>query len=112
MTIEEDVATLKAQQQFMLDQIKRHDDELAEGREVFADIRDHLASIATQAARADEREKNVDSKLTMILDIDRRVRTIEQRMPGLVEVRRWIIYAVLGVIGIVGATVLALAVER
>lgn len=103
---------LKAQIAFQQSTIDRHEDELKEGREVFAEIRDHLGVIREQGARANEREKTVDEKLRLLASVDKRVATIEQKLPGLIEARRWIVTGVLGIIGLVGLAVWELVIKR
>jgi dihydrodipicolinate reductase len=43
-------------------------------------------------------------------DIDKRVRTIEEKLPGLVEVRRWVIAGMLAAVGMMGMALMQLAV--
>jgi hypothetical protein len=47
-----------------------------------------------------------------IQDLGARVRLIEVGMPGLVEVRRWIVIGVIGILASVGAASLALVVKH
>jgi len=82
-----------------------------------SDIRDavHSISEAVQAIAAlEERHAETTRALgrafTAIQDVDTRVRAIEVVLPGLKEIRRWVIAAVLGIVGLVGVGLIGVVV--
>ncbi len=83
------------------------------------EIKDATRSIA-ESVRAiavlEERHSQTAQTLGRMFDdvkaVDGRVRVIETDMPGLREIRRWVVGGVLSITSIVGAAIIALVVVK
>lgn len=83
------------------------------------EIRDATRSIAESVqsiARLEERHAQTAQTLGRLFDdakeVEKRVRVIEADMPGLREIRRWVVGGVLSITSIVGAAIIALVVVK
>ena len=83
------------------------------------EIRDATKSIAESVrsiAVLEERHAQTSQAMARIFeamkDVEARLRPIENDMPGLREIRRWVVGGVLSITSIVGAAIVALVVVK
>lgn len=74
------------------------------------DIRDSLQILARLEERHSETRDALSRAFVAIEKIELRLSKIEQHMPGLVEMRGWVIMGMLGIAGLVGVAIVGLVV--
>lgn len=74
-------------------------------------IDESLRILREQKVEISHLRKDTDIAFADIRGIEDRLKPIEVAMPGLQEIRQWVILGVLGTIGIVGTGVIAMVVK-
>ena len=74
------------------------------------DIRDSLQVLVRLEERHAETREALSRAFGDIEKVELRLSTIEQHMPGLVEMRGWVIMGMLGIAGLVGVALVGLVV--
>jgi len=75
-------------------------------------IAESVRSIAVLEERHAEASRAMGRIFDGMKDIESRLRPIEADMPGLREIRRWVVGGVLSITSIVGAAIIALVVVK
>ena len=75
-------------------------------------IDESLKALADQRIEVDHIRKDTDQAHENIRIMDSRLKTVEIALPGLQEVRQWVIWGVIGTIAIVGTGVIAMVLKQ
>ena len=75
-------------------------------------IAENVKVIAVLEERHAETSRAIERAFQVMKEIEVRVRVVEVELPGLKEIRQWVMTGVLTTVGFVGAAVVALVVNR
>lgn len=125
---------MTAESQYFQDsRLARVEQEQAEMREVIISLRESQQSISNsleRLVRLEERhietrealgrafssiEKHAetlhDIKMQIPMNLEPRLRSLETQMPGLTELRRWVVAGVMSVVGLIGCGIIGLVIK-
>lgn len=91
-----------------LDVVERAIEEI---RDATRSIAESVSKIVLLEERHAETTRALERAFGALKEVEHRLREIEVELPGLREVRRWVLGMVFGVLGAVGTAVLALVVR-